>query len=45
MWFSIWQQPAAASIYTGWVKKVSCCAVIDISKARQHIVLLTLDTQ
>ena len=21
--------------YTGWVKKVSCCAVIDISKARQ----------
>jgi len=24
-----------ARIYTGWVKKVSCCTVIDISKARQ----------
>jgi len=22
-------------ICTGWVKKVSCCTVIDISKARQ----------
>ena len=23
------------SDYTGWIKKISCCTVVDISKARQ----------
>jgi len=27
--------PVCACVCTGWVKKVSCCTVIDISKARQ----------
>jgi len=29
------EQQRAPALYTGWVKKVSCCTVIDISKAIQ----------
>jgi len=29
-------QSVSSEYCTGWVKKVSCCNVVDISKARQY---------
>ena len=35
--FARWRHiPSFSTLYTGWLKKVSCCTVIDISMARQQ---------
>jgi len=33
--YALLRREVSRTVYTGWVKKVSCCTVIGISKARQ----------